>query len=129
MIFELRGREIMIYLLTNLQKNWSMLKISHFVRSSQALRVNKSIVPRIKNAIFSGCCFYMNKNIKGDFQICISIPFTAHLINFAIKDFFTYCACAVFNPIEDGRPKRPPYQFFPCNLYKRRNWPLKLSDF
>ena len=25
--------------------------------------------------------------------------------------------------------KRPPYQFFPYNFYKRWNWPLKLSDF
>ena len=101
----------MIYLLTNIQKKWSMLKISHFVRSSQALRVNNSIVPRIKNEIFSGCCFYMNKNIKGDFQICISISFTAYLINFAIKDFFMYCACAVFNPIEDGGQKGHPTSF------------------
>ena len=38
-----------------------------------------------------------------------------------------------FNPIQDGvgvgGAKSPPYQFFPCNFYKRRNWPLKLSDF
>ena len=32
-----------------------------------------------------------------------------------------------FNPIHDGGwgggggAKRPPYQFFPCNFYKRRN--------
>ena len=25
--------------------------------------------------------------------------------------------------------KGPPYQLFPCNFYKGRNWPLKLSDF
>ena len=23
---------------------------------------------------FSGYCFYINKNIQGDFQICISVP-------------------------------------------------------
>ena len=28
----------------------------------------------IKNAKFSGHYFYMNLNIKGDFQICISVP-------------------------------------------------------
>ena len=33
------------------------------------------------------------------------------------------------NPIQDGAGKKAPYQFFLCNLYKRRNWPLKLSDF
>ena len=34
------------------------------------------------------------------------------------------------NPIQDGGgAKRPPYQFFSCNFYKRRGWPPKLSDF
>ena len=28
-----------------------------------------------------------------------------------------------------GEPKRPPYQFFPSNFYKRRIWSPKLSDF
>ena len=28
-----------------------------------------------------------------------------------------------------GAKKIPPYQFCPCNFYKRMNWPLKLSDF
>ena len=35
-----------------------------------------------------------------------------------------------FNPIQDeGAKKHPPYQFFPCNFYKCRNQPPKLSDF
>ena len=25
--------------------------------------------------------------------------------------------------------KKAPYPFFPCNFYKRRNYPQKLSDF
>ena len=29
---------------------------------------------RIKNAKFPGYCFYINTNIYGDFQICISVP-------------------------------------------------------
>ena len=33
-----------------------------------------STIPRIKNAKFSGHYFYMNTNIKADFQICISVP-------------------------------------------------------
>ena len=35
------------------------------------------------------------------------------------------------NSIQDGRahPKRPPYQLFSCNFYKRRIWAPKLSDF
>ena len=35
----------------------------------------------IKNAKPSGYYFYMNLNIWGDFQICISVPLT-HLINY-----------------------------------------------
>ena len=34
-----------------------------------------------------------------------------------------------FNQFSMGGPKKPPYQFFPCNFYKRRIWPQKLSDF
>ena len=37
-----------------------------------------------------------------------------------------------FNPIQDGGGQKatpPSHQFFPCNFHKRRNWPLKLSDF
>ena len=37
---------------------------------------NNSRILRIKNAKFSGCYFYMNTNIYGDFQICISVPLT-----------------------------------------------------
>ena len=33
---------------------------------------NSSSILRIKNAKFSGYCFYMNVNILGDFQTCIS---------------------------------------------------------
>ena len=36
----------------------------------------------------------------------------------------------LLNPIQDGRGgKKPPYQCFPCNFYKRRNYPPKFSDF
>ena len=31
-----------------------------------------------KNAKLSGSCFYMNTNIKRDFQICISVPLINH---------------------------------------------------
>ena len=34
------------------------------------------------------------------------------------------------NPIQCGAGQKvPPYQFFPCKFYKRRNQPPKLSDF
>ena len=31
-------------------------------------------IPRIKNAKFSGYCFYINTSIYGDSQICIRVP-------------------------------------------------------
>ena len=40
----------------------------------QSLRLNNSRILRIKNEKLSEYYFYMNKNIQGDFQICISIP-------------------------------------------------------
>ena len=38
----------------------------------------------------------------------------------------------MLNPIQDGGGgKKPPlpYQFFPCNFYKRKIWPPKISNF
>ena len=37
-------------------------------------RENNQTILKIKNAKFSWYCFYMNANIYGDFQICISVP-------------------------------------------------------
>ena len=36
--------------------------------------MNNSRINTIKNAKFPGYYFYMNLNILGDFQICISVP-------------------------------------------------------
>ena len=33
----------------------------------------------IKNAKFSGFCFYMNTDISGDLQICISVPLKKYI--------------------------------------------------
>ena len=49
-------------------------KLAYFLRNLQTSRENNSRILRIKDAIFSGNCFFMNKNIWGDFQICISVP-------------------------------------------------------
>ena len=40
----------------------------------QTLRVYNSRILKNKNAKFSGYYFCMNTNIKGNFQICISVP-------------------------------------------------------
>ena len=51
-----------------------MLKISLLFKKIQTLRVNNSRTLTIKNAKFSGYYLYMNSNIWGNFQICISVP-------------------------------------------------------
>ena len=56
-----------------------MLKISLLFIKIQTLRVNNSRILTIKNAKFSGCYFYMNPNIWGEFQICISVPLKTSL--------------------------------------------------
>ena len=38
-----------------------------------------SRIPRIKNTDFSGYHLYLNTNILGDFQICISVPLNSFL--------------------------------------------------
>ena len=47
-----------------------MLNISN-LQTSQA---NNSRILRIRNAKFSGYCFYMNTNMFKDFEICVSVP-------------------------------------------------------
>ena len=36
-------------------------------------------IPRVKNTKFLGYYFCVNTNIKGDFQICISVPLKASM--------------------------------------------------
>ena len=45
-----------------------------FKRNLTASQANNSRIPKIKKVKFSGYCFFMNPNISGDFQICISLP-------------------------------------------------------
>ena len=51
-----------------------MLKISLLFRNLQTSWTNNSRIRSNKNAKFSGYCFYLNTNIYGDIQICISVP-------------------------------------------------------
>ena len=62
------------YLFTNIQKQYNPLRISLLFKKIQTLRENNSRILRIQNAKFLGSHFYMNTNIWGDFQICISVP-------------------------------------------------------
>ena len=65
-----------------------MLKIS-LLRNLETSRVNNSRILRIKNAKFSGHCFYMNTKIQGDFQICISVPLTFNFYDREGLNFLT----------------------------------------
>ena len=47
-------------------------------KKKKKLRVNNSRILTIKNAKFSEYYFYMNLNILGDFQFCISVPLTGN---------------------------------------------------
>ena len=50
--------------------------------------MNNSKILAIKIAKFSGYYFYMNLNIQGDFQICISVPLkTRTAVNAKISVF------------------------------------------
>ena len=60
-------------LFRNIQKQ-NMFKINLLLRKIQTFLVNNSTILTIKNANFPGYYFYMNKNVYGDFQICISVP-------------------------------------------------------
>ena len=40
----------------------------------KSLQVINTRIPRTKNAKLSEHYFYLNTNIYGDFQICISVP-------------------------------------------------------
>ena len=55
-------------LFTNIQKQENMLKLAHFLRNLHILQENNSIILWIKNANFSGYCFYMNTNIYERFS-------------------------------------------------------------
>ena len=58
-----------------------MLKISLLFKKYITSWVNNSNILKTKSAKFSGYCFYLNTNIQRDFQICISVPLSFHLVN------------------------------------------------
>ena len=50
-------------------------KVAYFLRKIQTSRLNNLRILGTKNPKFSGYYFNTNTNIKGDFQICISVSF------------------------------------------------------
>ena len=66
MFWDLRTWDMWKVCLQTFRNNRTCWKLAYFLRNLQT--------SRDKNAKFSGYCFYMNTNIKGHFQICISVP-------------------------------------------------------
>ena len=56
-------------------------KLAYFIRNLQISRANNARVLTRENN-FSEYCFHMNTNMKGDFQICISVPLTTFMLMF-----------------------------------------------
>ena len=70
----MRTRDIWNVCLDSCRNNRIYYKVAYFLRKTQTSRASNSRILRIRNAKFSGYCFYMNPNILGDFRICISVP-------------------------------------------------------
>ena len=73
--------------------------MAYFLRKIQILRVNNLRIFTIKNAKFSGFYYYMNLNIWGDFQLCISVPlsifgrcgpFVVHTVFYKNQEYVFY---------------------------------------
>ena len=60
---------------------YRVFRFTHYLQTSRA---NNSRILMIKNANFSGYCFYMNTNVWVDFQICISVPLIGVHKNFTV---------------------------------------------
>ena len=60
---------------------------------------------------------------------CISLYFLQLQTNLPFHFSRAYFALTLFRMGERGEQQSPLYQFFPCNFYKRKNFPQKLSDF
>ena len=72
-----------------------MLKLAYFVGKIQAFRVNKSRILTIRDVKLSGYYFFMNYNVHGDFQICISVPLSRIYQLTQIRDNNNYCGTCV----------------------------------
>ena len=82
-----------------------MLKISLFLMNLQTSRANNSRIVGIRNAKFSGCCFYINTKIQGDF--CIGVPIIEYN-----KKYFPSKSCR-----KCGREAKSIF-FYKTTLYK-----------
>ena len=73
-----------------------MLKISRLFKKFTNFTANNSRIRRIKNAKLSEYCFYMNTDIYGDFQICISVPLTQFFLQIYLQYNIIFSLCIIF---------------------------------
>ena len=62
-------------------------RLAYFLRNLQTSRASNSRILKIKNAKFSGYCFYIKTNIYGDFQICVSVPLNVSFSALPLADY------------------------------------------
>ena len=83
-------------LFTHIPKQQNMLKISLlFKKFTNFMGKELENSQDLKNAKFSGYCFYMNTNTKGDFHIYISVPLS---YNLRFKYFTFICLSFLLGP-------------------------------
>ena len=88
----------------------------------QTSRANNLIIFWIQNAKFSGYCFYMNRNIQRDFQICISVPlspmYSPDLSLFSVQNCYTILIQLLYHDFRQVFDLNP---IFSSNLRQRSN--------
>ena len=107
-------------------------KLAYFLTDLSNSRANNSRILRIKNAKFSGCCFYMNAKIQEDFQICISVPLKKIIWmskSFTLKEAIQ-CLHESYSDIYDQNIEKTLTNCFTesCDKYKSKNLSEGFTD-
>ena len=99
-----------------------MIKLAYFLRKMKTLRVNNTKIPEIENAKFSLYCIFINLNIYGDFQICISVPLTLQWQGVGGGDISLLPPCG-FSKRVGSRERVEPWSFVTFNIVIRHIFP------
>ena len=115
--WDIRTRDMWNVLLQTNRNNRTCWKIAYFLRKTQNLRVKNSLIPRIKNTRFSGCCFHVNPSIQWNFQIYVNVPL--NLLYRDIQFLIKRCIVFIINIVKQIR----------CTLNVFNNKLTKIPDF
>ena len=86
--WDMRGWHMWNVYLQTFRNNRICEKWAYFLGNLQISRVTNSGILTIKDVKMSGCYIHINKNVRGDFQICISISLTdIHISSFNSEKF------------------------------------------